>query len=103
MDKSGDFIVAYVHKQAARGMKMRIALALLLAFGLSSCAQLDIARSAISTQGANAADQALNDSIWIICNATPVGAIKRRFKTLEEINGYNALCNDSLPVTGQEE
>jgi len=56
------------------------------------CAEFDAARAAAAEHGADAADQALDTALWTICNATPVGAIKRRFKSEEEREAYNKIC-----------
>lgn len=67
----------------------------LLAIGLililSGCAEL---KAVVGTYGAQASDEALSTALWTICNASPVGAHKRRFKTVEEIAAVRILCGD---------
>ena len=76
---------------------MKIILIALFALLVTSCAEFSAAKSGVATHGAQAADEALDVSIWTICNATPVGAIKRRFKTPEERASYNSMCDGELP------
>ena len=64
--------------------------------GCSGCAEVAALRSGAAQHGADAADQALDTAMWTICKATPVGAIKRKFKTPEERTAYNALCPDEV-------
>lgn len=59
---------------------------------LTGCATYN---AAIAQRGAQASDQALTAALWTICNATPVGAIKRRFRAAEERAAYNAICPDN--------
>jgi hypothetical protein len=70
---------------------------LLLAGCVGACAEFGAFRSGVAEHGADAADQALEAAIWTICNATPVGAVKRRFKSEEERAAYNVICPDDLP------
>jgi hypothetical protein len=58
------------------------------------CAEVAAVRSGVAEHGADAADQALETAIWTMCSASPVGAIKRRFKTEEERAAYNVICPD---------
>jgi len=53
----------------------------------------------IATKGAEASDDVLRDAIWVICNASPVGAVKRKFDTPELVQAYNTLCvsQEQLP------
>lgn len=67
-----------------------------IALLLSGCASYDLYKAAIAEEGAKAADSALEAAIWHICNASPVGAIKRRFKTDREITAYNILCPNGV-------
>ena len=54
----------------------------------------------ISEKGAKASDELLRDSIWAMCNATPVGAVKRKFNTPDLVSAYDTICSsqDKLPV-----
>lgn len=71
---------------------------LMLSACSGGCAEIDASRAAIAEHGADASDQALDTAIWTMCNATPVGAIKRRFKTEAERDAYNKLCpGEPLP------
>lgn len=73
-------------------------LALCLTACSGGCAEIDAGRAALAEHGADASDQALDTAIWTMCNATPVGAIKRRFKTEAERDAYNKLCpGEPLP------
>lgn len=61
---------------------------------LVSCGTLQTVRTTIAVRGQNAADQTLESAVWTLCKATPVGAIKRKFKTESEQSAYNALCKN---------
>ena len=63
---------------------------------LSGCAEVAAFRSGVATHGSDAADQALETTLWALCNASPVGAINRRFKTQDEIEAYQRLCLNNL-------
>lgn len=76
-------------------MKLTIALITLLA--LTGCAEFNAFKSGVATHGAEAADQTVEVSIWSLCEASSVGSIKRRFKTTEERDAYNAMCEGQLP------
>jgi len=67
-----------------------ITLSLILIF--SGCAEWQAIKSAVGSYGASGSDEALGTAIWTICNASPVGAHKRRFKTDEEIAAVETLC-----------
>ena len=68
----------------------------ILTLSIIGCAEVAAIRSGAAQHGADAADQALDTAMWTICKATPVGAIKRKFKTPEERTAYNALCPDEV-------
>ena len=57
----------------------------------AGCAQY---RAAIGSYGAEVSDATLNDAIWTMCRAIPVGAVKRKFDTPERIKLYAEMCND---------
>lgn len=76
---------------------MRAILLIVLLLTLTSCAEWQAAKIGVSSHGAQAADEALTTAMWTMCNAIPVGAVKRRFKTIEEREAYNSLCPDVLP------
>jgi len=63
--------------------------AIFLSLSLVGCAQY---RAAVGSYGEEMSDAALHDSIWAMCSAIPVGAVKRRFKTEGERDAYNKLC-----------
>ena len=66
----------------------------LLALLLSSCATLDTARDVVKQKGAQAADTALLDAEWLVCKATPIGAVKRRYgQTMEAAETYRRFCD----------
>ena len=66
---------------------------------MAGCAEINSIRSGIGMYGQQASDGALHDSLWAICKATPVGAIKRKFNTLEKLRLYDALCSDQELLT----
>lgn len=78
-----------------------LVLVLLLSACTGGCSEIAAMRAGAAAHGANAADQALETALWTICNATPVGAIKRRFKTREERAAYDALCPEGLLPPGE--
>tara|TARA_R110000851_G_scaffold9579_3_gene35585 strand:- start:34041 stop:34289 length:249 start_codon:yes stop_codon:yes gene_type:complete len=73
-------------------MRILIAITLIL---VSGCAELNSLRSGVGYYGQQASDSSLHDAVWVICKATPVGAVKRRFNTMEKIVVYDMLCNDT--------
>ena len=71
-----------------------ISISLALALLLGGCATLDIARDVVQQRGAAAADQGLSDAEWLVCKATPIGAIKRRYgQTIESAETYRRFCD----------
>jgi len=60
----------------------------------SACAEINSIRSGIGMYGQQASDGALHDSLWAICKASPVGAIKRKFNTPKKMVTYNQLCSN---------
>ena len=71
-------------------MKKLLILTLILI--LTGCAEWQAIKSAVGSYGASGSDEALNTAVWTICNASPIGAHKRRFKTDEEIAAIEILC-----------
>lgn len=68
--------------------------ALLAAFLLAGCAAVDTARDVVKVKGAEAADQALTGAEWVVCNAAPVGSVKRRYgQTMERADTYKDFCD----------
>lgn len=66
------------------------AFALLL---IAGCAEMSAIRQSIGLYGADAADQTLETAIWTICDASPVGAVGRRFKTDDEKAALAVICD----------
>lgn len=67
---------------------------LALALLLGACATADTAREVVKLKGAQAADQGLTDAEWLVCNAAPVGAVKRRYgQTVERADTYRDFCD----------
>jgi len=71
--------------------------ALLLITLLSLLVGCAVFNAANAERAAQASDTALAAVLWSLCKATPVGAVKRRFKTDEEQDAYNTICADVLP------
>lgn len=75
-------------------MKKIIFLSVLI-FSIGGCAQY---RAAIGSYGQETSDATLHDALWTICKAIPVGAIKRRFDTVEKLIQYNSMCTDQNQI-----
>jgi len=71
---------------------MKLIIIAILALLITGCAEFGAAKSGIATHGAQASDEALDAALWTICNASTVGAVKRRFKTESEKDAYNGVC-----------
>ena len=74
---------------------MKIFVFILLLVLISGCA---VQRALVGVKGAEYSDATLNDALWTLCNAVPVGAIKRRFNTIEKLLHYNAVCEDQSKI-----
>ena len=74
-------------------MKQLIIITLLLT--LSGCATY---HTVIAERGAEASDAALESVVWTLCNATPVGAVRRKFTTTELQSAYNTICATAAPL-----
>lgn len=76
---------------------LSVVLIILAVLWLTGCSFAGV----ISKKGAEASDEVLRDSIWTICSAVPVGAVKRKFNTTELVTAYNTLCSsqEKLPLT----
>ncbi len=62
-----------------------------LALLLGGCAT---ARDVAKQKGAQAADSALLDAEWLVCKATSIGAVKRRYgQTVESAETYRRFCD----------
>ncbi len=67
---------------------------LILMLSLAGCAEFQAIKSAVGSYGASGSDEILDSAIWTICNASPIGAHKRRFKTDEEIAAVKVVCGE---------
>ena len=54
--------------------------------------QGDFVREAIKSYGAKAADAGLTNAEYFLCEAAPVGAVKKRYGG-EKSGAYNELCD----------
>ena len=77
---------------------MKTLLIIALIASVTACAELNSLRQGIGMYGQKASDNALHDAIWVICNATPVGAIKRKFNTPELLKVYSDFCPDNAEI-----
>ena len=80
---------------ASVGSLTKVAVLCVLLVSIAGCAEY---RAIAGSRGADASDATLHDALWVICNAVPVGAIKRRFNTIEKLIQYNALCEDDAKI-----
>ncbi len=87
---------------AAGSVVNPIALLIFLCAVLSGCTSFSVVKKAIAEDGSKAADEALQAVVFYQCNAATVGAVKRRFQTQEDIDAYNTMCGDTLPIEGTE-
>ena len=61
---------------------------------LGACGAIDTARDVVKVKGAEIADEALTDAEWVVCYASSVGAIKRRYgRTIESAGAYKDFCD----------
>jgi len=65
-----------------------------IALILAGCAEWQAIKSAVGSYGSDASDATLNTALWTVCNASPVGAIERRFNTPARADLWNSLCVD---------
>lgn len=75
-----------------------VAVAVMIMAAVAGCAEITAFRSGIAKHGADASDQVLESALWTICNGSPVGAVKRRFKTASEQDAYNVMCSNLVEV-----
>lgn len=67
--------------------------ALFIILTATGCAQLDIVRSAINIQGAQAADRILNDAEFVMCRGITIGAWTRKYGGDEQMAGaWKTIC-----------
>ena len=57
---------------------------------ISGCAEF---RAMVAANGAEASDASLSVAVWEMCNASPVGAVDRRFNTPELKAARELICN----------
>lgn len=69
---------------------------------LTGCAQYGMIKKAVAENGESAKDEALEAAEWYICNASSVGAVKRRYTTPEQVAAYNVICPGRLPVESEQ-
>lgn len=62
---------------------------------LAGCAEWTAVKAGAASHGAQASDAALEASVWEICYASPVGAIRRRFQSSEDVQAWQRLCRES--------
>ena len=66
---------------------------------LSACAELNQAKQVVARVGANAADQELQASVWLTCNAASVGSVRRAYgANSETARLYTDFCNTSSGI-----
>lgn len=68
---------------------MKKVIVVLAALALVACSTY---RNVVATQGAEAADAALETAEWTLCNAAPVGAVERRYQTEALKEAYKTIC-----------
>lgn len=74
---------------------MRVFIIGLLALTISACAGTDAIRRGIAERGSDLSDRAVEDAVFILCRAAPIGAINRRFaQDREKAQAYAILCRD---------
>lgn len=69
---------------------MKYCLVLISALLVVGCSQY---RTLVGEEGRKAADAALHDSIWVVCDVATEGSIKRQFSAREERDVYDAFCD----------
>lgn len=68
---------------------------LALVFALiAGCAEWTAVKSGVASHGAQASDAALEASLWQICYASPVGAIRRRFQSSADVDAWQQFCHE---------
>ena len=74
---------------------MNLSKPIVLLLFLGACGltpQGDFVREAIKSYGAKAADAGLTNAEYFLCEAAPVGAVKKRYGGGKS-KSYNALCD----------
>ena len=64
-----------------------------LFLSLAGCVNTGPYQAAIAQQGAVAANNELDAAVWLMCKASPAGAVMRRFGTSVELwNAFITIC-----------
>lgn len=71
-----------------------VAVLFCVAFLLNGCAEWTAVKAGAASHGAQASDAALEASVWQMCYASPVGAIRRRFQSPEDVRAWQELCRE---------
>lgn len=66
---------------------------LILAISTTACAQVQEWKSAERAALAKAADQTLDTGVYLVCPASSVGAVSRRYATEARIAVWRDFCN----------
>jgi hypothetical protein len=71
--------------------------ALFLALFLAGCTSFDVGKTIAQDKGAEAADEALDLGIWHTCQASTIGAVRRRFGDSQDTwEMYQRFCGLKL-------
>jgi hypothetical protein len=62
---------------------------------LGGCAEWNAAKIGVASHGAQASDAALEASLWQVCYASPVGAVRRRFQSELDIKAWQQFCHEA--------
>jgi len=73
---------------------VKFVLIAVLSLSILACAEFEALKNAVGSYGSEAADDTLGVAIWQICNASSVGAVKRRFKTDDELAAMKVICGE---------
>lgn len=81
-------------------MRALVLIAALLLSGCGLSPQGDMARAALAERGATAADGALENAVWYMCYAAPVGSLRRSLGgNPVKLAAWNSLCMDTATFT----
>ena len=72
-----------------------IALVFCAITSLGGCAEWTATKSGIAAHGAQASDAALEASLWQVCYASPVGAVRRRFQSELDVKAWQQFCHEA--------
>lgn len=61
---------------------------------LGGCAEWNATKIGVASHGAEASDAALETSLWQMCYASPVGAVRRRFQSAEDVRAWQDICRE---------